>query len=67
MSEYYKIVRFDNAGTSRGNFGHIPDAPEPMSDEYYEEHCYRCIHNHEHNGWAECDLAGCEFEEVDEE
>ena len=41
-----------------GNFGHVPDPPEPPSDEWFEEHCPKCKYNHEwkENGewYAEC-------------
>ena len=65
MSETFVIKR--NFETGRNNFGHIPDPPEPLSDEWYEEHCPRCKHylEVEENGqtWADCNLLGCEFEE----
>lgn len=48
-----------------------PDYPNPESDEWLEEHCYRCKHNREHeeNGrmWAECTSCTCEFEEVEDD
>ena len=70
MIESFRIVRPDGIGTGRGNFGHIPDAPEPYSDKYYEDHCYKCKHNREvdYHGkvYEECDLPGCEYEEADE-
>lgn len=52
-------------------FGHIPDPPEPPSDEWFEEHCPRCKYNHEYeeNGkwYSECTQGGCTgFEEIDE-
>ena len=62
-------------GFSSNNFGHIPDPPEPHSDEWFEEHCPRCKFNHEweENGvwYGEC-LEGCctgfvEREEDDED
>ena len=31
-------------------FGHIPDPPEPPSDEWFEDHCPRCKFNQE-NRW----------------
>ena len=44
-------------------FGHIPDPPEPPSDEWFEEHCPHCIFNHEweENGewFAECTQGYC--------
>ena len=49
------------------SFGHIPDPPEPISDEWFEKHCPRCKYNHEwdENGkhYGECTCCGCEFEE----
>ena len=67
MTETFIIKR--DFGTGSHNFGYIPDPPEPISDEWYEEHCPKCKHYREHtdnNGrvWGECDLPGCEFEEV---
>lgn len=63
MGNFYGIFR-------SGNFGHVPDPPEPPSDEWFEEHCPRCKHNHEweENGewYAECTNGFCEFEEVSE-
>ena len=55
-------------GTGKYNFGYIPDAPEPPSDKWFEDHCPRCKHNHEwlENGkWqSECLEGGCTgFEE----
>lgn len=48
---------------SINNFGHIPDPPEPESDEWFEEHCPKCKNNHEYekNGkrLAECLQGGC--------
>lgn len=69
MSETFVIKR--NFETGRNNFGYIPDPPEPLSDEWYEEHCPRCKHylEVEENGktWADCNLLGCEFEEEESE
>lgn len=61
---------FSPFGVGMHNFGYIPDPPEPPSDEYLEEHCPKCKHYREHtdnNGrlWGECDLPGCEFEEME--
>lgn len=58
-------------GTGKHNFGYIPDAPEPPSDEWFEEHCPKCKYNHEYEEdgkWiGECkSLGGCDFEEIDE-
>ena len=54
-----------------GNFDHVPDPHEPPSDEWFEEHCPRCKHNHEwqEDGkwYGECKNGCCEFEEVEEE
>lgn len=58
---------FSPFGTGKHNFGYIPFPPEPLSDEWYEEHCPRCknCREYEENGklWAECKLLECEFEE----
>lgn len=64
----YKVIPNFTLGIGHhGNFGYIPDPPEPPSDEYLEEHCPRCKHYKEveQNGtiYADCDLPGCEFEE----
>ena len=54
-------------------FGHIPDPPEPPSDEWFEEHCPKCIFNHEweENGvwYGECTQGYCTgfIEREDEE
>ena len=44
-------------------FGHIPDPPEPPSDEWFEEHCPHCIFNHEYEEdgtwFAECTQGCC--------
>ena len=55
------------------SFGHVPDPPEPISDEWYEKHCPRCKFNHEwtENGknYGECiaPYGACEFEEGEED
>lgn len=65
MNETFVVKR--NFGTGSHNFGYIPDPPEPLSDEWYEEHCHKCVHciETEINGeiWNECDLPGCEYDE----
>lgn len=57
------VGRFKPFGTGKHNFGYIPDPPEPPSDEWFEEHCPRCIYNREYeeNGkwFAECTQGGC--------
>lgn len=44
-------------------FGRLPDPPEPPSDEWFEEHCPKCIFNHEweENGvwYGECTQGYC--------
>ena len=44
-------------------FGRLPDPPEPLSDEWFEEHCPKCIFNHEweENGvwYGECTQGYC--------
>lgn len=48
---------------SINNFGHIPDPPEPESDEWFEEHCPKCRFNREYkddNEWySYCTMGSC--------
>ena len=67
----YKIISNFTSGIGHsGKFGYIPDPPEPPSDEWLEEHCPKCKYYHEYEEegkcWADCELPGCEFEEVEE-
>jgi hypothetical protein len=49
--------------TNTHGFGRVPDPPEPLSDEWFEDHCPRCKYNREwqENGkwYAECTEGGC--------
>lgn len=65
------IITKINFKTNGNNFGRIPDAPEPLSDEWYESHCPKCVYNKEwqENGkwYACCEKCGCDFKEKDED
>ena len=54
-----------------GTFGVIPDPPEPPSDKWYEEHCFKCKYYREYdeNGklYADCVKHSCEFEEMEDD